>query len=119
MIELADGVAKTISSSEDLFSEISRIMLILLELTNAFKYTNDSFIAIQEGETYLGKAKEELEIFYGNYRKHINTLMLLYEKAYDYSIKAIQEIIDVDRNILSSVITENHDDDKILSRVMK
>lgn len=118
MIELADGGAGAISASEEMLSEISKVMLILIELGNACKYAINSLNIIHEGETYLGKAKDELETFYSTYSKHISTLISLYEKVYTYSFKAIEELMYVDRNILSAGMAENQDDHKILSRVM-
>ena len=107
-----------INISFEMIQEFDKILWMISELGAALEQTEKSLsllgagglaeskvnevanlMILQTDGVYEGKAKEDMILFYKCCRNHIQTLINLYGKAYQFAINAIIDMLEQDRKI--------------------
>lgn len=111
-----------INISFEMIQEFDKILWMIAELGAALEQTDKSLNLLGAGslaesatntsipltirlmisqtdDLYEGKAKEDMILFYKCCRNHIQTLINLYGKAYQYAVNAIVDMLEQDRKI--------------------
>lgn len=88
-----------INVSFEILPEFDKIIWIIMDLIEVQDKAIKARDLITGEEMYKGKGKNKMIDFYDNIIKHSVSLINLYDKAYQYAINAIADMIEQDINV--------------------